>query len=47
MDGTIEYVNPRFLKLQVYKKNEIVGKNANILNPLIWKMSFIQKCLIQ
>ncbi len=30
-DGTIEYVNPRFIKLTGYSPEEVVGKNSSIL----------------
>ncbi len=31
IDGTLEYVNPKFTEVSGYGTNEVIGKNANIL----------------
>jgi len=43
IDGNMEYVNKKFKLITGYKKEEVIGKNINILNSMIHGKDFYEK----
>ncbi len=43
VDGTIEYVNPKFCKVTGYSSEEVIGKNPSILSSGIQSKAFYQE----